>query len=73
MGDAYFRKEGIELFIFSSPVCLHGFDFTIEESLNKVLKLMEFLKNLRLKLKEIYPCKLTEIIDKTHIILISSY
>jgi hypothetical protein len=70
--DTNLIKEGIELFIFTTPVCLHCDDLSIKKSLNKGLKFMELLKHLRFKLNKIDPREYTKVIDKTHIILISS-
>jgi hypothetical protein len=67
---ANFIKEGLELFIFTSPISLHGNDFSIEESFNKSLKFMKFLKHFRLEFNEINPGKLTKIINKAHVVFI---
>jgi hypothetical protein len=41
-------EEEIEFFIFSTPVSLHGYYFSIEFSLYKILKVLEHLEHIRL-------------------------
>jgi hypothetical protein len=40
-------KKGIEFLILCSPVRLHGNNFLIKESLDMMLKITKFLKNIR--------------------------
>jgi hypothetical protein len=68
MSDSYLCEKRIEFLILTTPVSLHGDDLAIKETLNKSLKLLEFLEDLRLVLKEINPVKLAKIINKTDII-----
>ena len=70
--DAYFIKEGIQFLILTSPVGLHGYDFSIKHTLNEALKLLKLLKNFRLILEKIDPCKPTKSINKTYIVLLST-
>lgn len=50
---------------------LHGYNFPIKESFNKLLKVMKFLKDFRFKLKEVIPCELVIIINKANIEFLS--
>jgi hypothetical protein len=68
MSDSYLCEKGIKFLILTTPVSLHGDDLAMKETLNKCLKLLEFLEDLRLVLKEINPGKLAKIINKTDII-----
>ena len=68
----YFGKEGVEFNILPSPVCLESKNFAIKLSLYKFLKIMKLLKHLGLVFDKIDPCKFTEIIYGTHIVLLSS-
>jgi hypothetical protein len=71
MRDVDSSKKGVQLLILSSPIGLHSNNFTVESMLNKALKLMKFLKNFRLMLNQIKPCKLAIIIYETNIIFLS--
>jgi hypothetical protein len=73
-GEIYtnFSEKGIEFFIFTIPISLHGNDFLIKESFYKSLKFMEFLKYLKPKLDKIYPSKFPEINNKAHVTIITS-
>jgi hypothetical protein len=44
---ANFLKERIEFLILSSPVRLHSNNFLIKKTLNMMLKIMKFLKDIR--------------------------
>jgi hypothetical protein len=72
VSNTNFVKKGVKLFILSSPIGLHGIDFSVKESLNEGLKFMKFLKDFRLKLNEINPRKFVVIINKTYVILITT-
>jgi hypothetical protein len=65
-------EKGVKLLILASPVSLHSNDFSVKESFDKNLKLSEFLKNLRFKLDEINLDNFTKVINKAHIVLIST-
>jgi hypothetical protein len=52
VGDANFFKEGVELLILTTLICLHGQNFRIKESFHKLLKLMEFSKTSDLNLSK---------------------
>jgi hypothetical protein len=65
-------EKGVKLLILASPVSLHSNDFSVKESFDKNLKFSEFLKNLRFKLDEINLDNFTKVINKAHIVLIST-
>jgi hypothetical protein len=67
VGYANALEEGVQLLILTSPVCLHGKDFSIKHALYEVLKIMKTLKNLRFMTKQINPCKFAIIINETNI------
>jgi hypothetical protein len=68
MGNANLLKESIQFLIFTTPICLHSNYFPIKLALNKLLVIEESLINIRTLLKQIDPCKFTEIIDEAYII-----
>jgi hypothetical protein len=70
--DPNFLEEGIEFLLLTTLVRLYSKNFHIKETFNKSLKLTKFLENLILVLKQIYPSKLTKIINKTDIIFVTS-
>jgi hypothetical protein len=72
VSNTNFVKGGVKLFILSSLVRLHGNDFPIKNSLNKSLKIMNFLKNFRPKLNEMGSRKFAIIIDEACVILITT-
>jgi hypothetical protein len=47
MGDTHMLEEGGELLILTSSIRLNGQDFLVEEPLNKLLELFEFLEHIR--------------------------
>jgi hypothetical protein len=47
MGYTYFDEEGIEPLIFSTPIGLNGYDLSIQETLNMLLKQMKCGKHFR--------------------------
>jgi hypothetical protein len=49
--DANFGEEGVEFFIFSTPITLNSDDLSTKSSLNKGLKIMEFVKHFGFKLE----------------------
>ena len=61
-------KEGIESLIFATPVRLDGKDFAIELSFNKCLKILKYLKNIRMTFEKIDPSEFAEIIDEANIV-----
>jgi hypothetical protein len=65
-------EEGVQALILPTPICLHSHYFLIKETFNMVLEIMKTLKNFRFVSKKINPCKLTEIINKAHIVIVSS-
>jgi hypothetical protein len=66
MCDADFLKETMELFILTTPISLHSDDFSTKFLLNKLLKIKKDLINLRALFKEIYPGKLSIVINKSY-------
>ena len=68
-----FCEEGVQLDILPSLVGLKGKDFSIKLSFDKFLEVMKFLKNFRLMFYKIDPCELTEIINETNVVFLSSY
>lgn len=72
MCNAYFCEERVELFILPSLIRLHSKDFSTELSFNKILKFMDTLKHLRFMFDRVDPCKFVVVIDKSHIIFITS-
>jgi hypothetical protein len=47
-------------------------NFPVEQTLNKILKLMELLENIRLEFQQVNPSEFTIIIYERHIIFIST-
>ena len=68
-----FMKEGIKFLIFTTPVGLHCYNFGIKAALNQLLEVEKDLIDIGAILKKVNPCKFTEIINKTYIILIMAY
>jgi hypothetical protein len=68
MGNSKFVKETVDFFIFSTPISLHGDNFPIKFSFNKLLKIQEYLINLRLLFQQIDPNKFIKVINKPYII-----
>ena len=62
-------KNGIKTLIFSSPIRLHGNDFSSKATFNKSLKLMKNMKNFRSMSDKINPCKFAKIINKADIVI----
>jgi hypothetical protein len=72
MSDANTLKEGIQALILPTPISLHGNDFPIQQAFNKFLKVNEVLKNFRFVSKKVNPSKFAKIINKAHIVIVSS-
>jgi hypothetical protein len=72
MSYPYSLEEGIKLLILSSPIRLHSNNFLIKETFNMMLKIMKFLKHIRFLFQKIYLSEFAIIINKTHIVLIST-
>ena len=72
MRDALFLKESIEFNIFSTPVRLNSENFPIKFAFNKSLKIEKRSIHIRFTFEKIYPCKLTIVINKAYIIIITS-
>jgi hypothetical protein len=71
VSDANALEKRIEFLILTTPIGLHGNNFLIKETFNKMLKIMKLLKNIRFIFQQIDSCELTEIINKTDIVFIS--
>jgi hypothetical protein len=50
----YLCKEGMKRLIFTSLVSLNSKIFSVEQPFNKVLEILEFLKNFRFEFEKIY-------------------
>jgi hypothetical protein len=72
MSDANTLKEKIQVLILPTPISLHGNDFPIQQAFNKFLKVNEVLKNFRFVSKKVNPSKFAKIINKAHIVIVSS-
>jgi hypothetical protein len=70
VGDANSAKKEIEALIFTTPVRLHGYDFTIKHSFNKALKFFEEFEDFRFVTKQVNPNELTIIINKANIVFL---
>jgi len=66
-------EEGIEFFIFPSPITLNRENFSTEFSFYKTLEIMKNLKDLGLMFEQIYPGVLAIIIYEANIISMSPY
>ena len=58
--------------VLATPVGLNYDDFSVEKTLNMSLKGIKHLLNVRLMLKEINPREARVIVNKAHIIFITS-
>ena len=72
MRDPSALKITVQSVVLATPVRLNGYDFSVEKMLNMSLKGIKHLLNVRLVLKLIFPTEARIIIDKAHIILITS-
>jgi hypothetical protein len=65
---AYAAEKRVQGLILSTPICLNSSDFSTKLSLNKILKVIETLKNFGFVAQKIYPNIFAMIINKAHII-----
>jgi hypothetical protein len=72
MSNAYTLKEGAKLVILALLVSLDGQYFSIEETLNMDMEILNFLKNFRFVLKQLNPHKFSKITNKENIVIVSS-
>ena len=72
MRDASALEITMQPVILTTPVGLNSYDFSVEKTLNMSLKGIEYLLNVRLMLKEINPREARVIVNKAHIIFITS-
>jgi hypothetical protein len=72
MRDPSLCKEAIEFLILTTPVHLHGHDFSVKGSFNEILEAMKDLKDLRFMPNQIYPSVFAKIIDTTAIVVFPS-
>jgi hypothetical protein len=70
VGDANSAKKRIEVLIFTTPVRLHGYDFTIKHSFNKALKFFKEFEDFGFVTKQVNPSELTIIINKANIVFL---
>jgi hypothetical protein len=56
--------------LFTAPISLHGYNFTIEHALNKSMKFLKKFEHLRFMTEEIKPRKFAIIINETNIIVL---
>jgi hypothetical protein len=68
MSDTNCLKKGIELFILTTPVSLHCYNFPIKLTLNIFLKIEEYLINISTTFEQINPSKLAKIINKAYMV-----
>jgi hypothetical protein len=68
MRNSKSAKEGIQPFIFSSPIQLDSNNFAIKHPFNKALKFFKKLEDFGFPLKKINPREFTIVIYKTGII-----
>jgi hypothetical protein len=68
--DANSVKKGIEALIFTTPVRLHGYDFTIKHSFNKALKFFEEFEDFGFVTNQVNPNEFTIIINKANIVFL---
>jgi hypothetical protein len=68
IGDAYLVKEGIKVFILSTQVRLDRDYFEIKHTLNEGLEFKKIVVNRRLMTQQVYPSKLTMIVNEGNII-----
>lgn len=61
-------KERIQGSVFPTPICLHNTNISVKLMFNKVLKISETSKHLRLMSQKINPSDLGVVIDETDII-----
>ena len=72
MRDASALEITMQPVILTTPVGLNSYDFSVEKTLNMSLKGIKYLLNVRLVLKEINPREARVIVNKAHIIFITS-
>jgi hypothetical protein len=56
--------------LFTAPISLHGYNFTIEHALNKSMKFLKIFEHLRFMTEEIKSRKFAIIINETNIIVL---
>ena len=72
MRDPRALEIGMETVILAAPIGLHGADFSIQETLNMFLKIIEHLLNIRFVFNQIYPTMAAIVINKTNVVFITS-
>ena len=72
MRDASALEITMQPVILTTPVGLNSYDFSVEKTLNMGLKGIKYLLNVRLVFKEINPREARVIVNKAHIIFITS-
>jgi hypothetical protein len=69
VGYAKASEKRIQFLIFPTPISFHGNDLAIQESLNVLLKHLEFGKHIRFMLQKLNPCKFGIVINEAYIII----
>jgi hypothetical protein len=64
-------EKGIEFLVFPTPA-VNNNGFSIQHTLNKFMKLKEIFRKFRFMTKQVDPSELVVIINKTHIIFLST-
>ena len=70
MSYTNFVKKGIEFFIFTTPISLHGNYFAPKFAFNKLLEIEKDLVYFMAFFEKINPSKFTIIINKAYIVLV---
>jgi len=67
MRDAKTLDKGIKFLIFPSTISLRSHNFLIKHAFNKLLEIMEPLKDFRFMAQQIDPCEFAIVINETNI------
>jgi hypothetical protein len=63
-------KVSVKTIVFTTPIRLNRFNLSIEKTLDMSLKSIEYLFNIRLMFKKIYPSEPGVVIDKADIVFV---
>jgi hypothetical protein len=63
-------KVSVKTMVFTTPIRLNRFNLSIEKTLDMSLKSIEYLFNIRLMFKKIYPSEPGVVIDKADIVFV---
>jgi len=67
----YALEERVQSLILSPPICLDSYNFAIELSFNKILKIVKALKTFIFMAQKVNPSKFAVVIDETDIIIVT--